>query len=660
MKKIAVISLGEDTGLTIKEQLESILDEKIDINVFGIDNNLDINPDWDLIIFSSEIVRKMMLDKLGANVNQIVVKRSIRHNFIDKLIKIKKGEKVLLVNDHKESCEISIKQLKNQGIDHIQYFPYYPGIGSYEKTNIAVTPGESQLVPKEIKEVIDIQSRQMDIISITEILIKLNMVDKYGDLLSSYFYRNIVEISKKYINMAHESTKLKNMLTSILDNQREGIIYTNSTNQVLVLNEKAVQFLNIDRNNIISKDIYNVFDDLKNDIVKINNQELLISKQKIGNDGNYVGNMIVISQVDNIHKIDEELRKKKKNIKNSSKYTFDNIIGSCKNTLESIKLSKKISKTNSTVLIQGETGTGKEVLAQAIHNESERRDYPFIAVNFAALSENLIESELFGYEEGAFTGAKKGGKEGLFKKAHKGTIFLDEIGDAPLNLQARLLRVLQEREITPVGSTDVIPVDIRIIAATNKNLLDEVKNKNFREDLYYRLNVMPIYTIPLRDRKEDISLTLNYYISKFNKHYDIEKFFEEDVIRVLEDYNWPGNVRELINIVEYLSSIKEDNLKIEVSDLPKYILDNINIKSDKYKTEDDLTEDELWVLKTIYKYDSIGRRTLSMISYEEGIDLGEGKLRRIINILKEKEYIDVNKGLNGTKITNNGIKRVEN
>ncbi|MGX4598674.1 sigma-54 interaction domain-containing protein [Faecalimicrobium sp. JNUCC 81] len=656
MKKIAIISLGEDTGLTIKEQLESILDEKIDINVFSIDNNLDINPDWDLIIFSSEIVRKMMLDKLGVNVNQIVVKRSIRHNFIDKLIKIKKGEKVLLVNDHKESCEIAIKQLKNQGIDHIQYFPYYPGIESYEKTNIAVTPGESQLVPEEIEEVIDIQSRQMDITSITEILIKLNMVDKYGDLLSSYFYRNIVEISKKYINMAHESTKLKNMLTSILDNQREGIIYTNSTNQVLVLNKKAVQFLNIDRNNIISKDIYNVFDDLKNDIVKINNQELLISKQKIGNDGN----MIVISQVDNIHKIDEELRKKKKNIKNSSKYTFDNIIGNCKNTLESIKLSKKISKTNSTVLIQGETGTGKEVLAQAIHNESERRDYPFIAVNFAALSENLIESELFGYEEGAFTGAKKGGKEGLFKKAHKGTIFLDEIGDAPLNLQARLLRVLQEREITPVGSTDVIPVDIRIIAATNKNLLEEVRNKNFREDLYYRLNVMPIYTIPLRDRREDISLTLNYYISKFNKHYDIEKFFEEDVIKVLEDYNWPGNVRELINIVEYLSSIKEDNLKIEVSDLPKYILDNINIKSDKYKTEDDLTEDELWVLKTIYKYDSIGRRTLSMISYEEGIDLGEGKLRRIINILKEKEYIDVNKGLNGTKITDNGMKRVKN
>ncbi|MEG2437720.1 MAG: sigma 54-interacting transcriptional regulator, partial [Cetobacterium sp.] len=257
--------------------------------------------------------------------------------------------------------------------------------------------------------------------------------------------------------------------------------------------------------------------------------------------------------------------------------------------------------------------TGKEVLAQAIHNESLRCDYPFIAVNFAALSENLIESELFGYEEGAFTGARKGGKEGLFKKAHKGTLFLDEIGDAPLHIQARLLRVLQEREITPVGGTDIIPVDIRIIAATNKNLLNEVKNKNFREDLYYRLNVMPIYTIPLRNRIEDISITLNHYISKFNKKDNNDNFFENEVIELLENYNWPGNVRELINIVEYLSVIKEENLKIKVENLPKYILDNIN--QDRYISESFLNEDELWVLESIYKYDGIGRRNLSIMSY---------------------------------------------
>ncbi|MEG1311051.1 MAG: sigma 54-interacting transcriptional regulator [Romboutsia sp.] len=658
MKNIAIISLGEDTGQTIKEQLENILDEKVNINIFNIDNEIKINLECDLIIFSSETVRQIMQGRLNNNKNYIVVKRSIRHNFIDKLIKIKKDEKVLLVNDHKDSCEIVIKQLKSQGINHIQYFPYYPGIKSYEKTNIAITPGETQLVPKDINEVIDIQSREMDITSLTEILIKLNLIDKHGDLLSSYFYRNIVEISKKYINMARESIKLKDMLTSILDNQKEGIVYTNTLDKVLVLNEKAIELLSIERNKIISENIYELFENLNDEIININNQELLIVKQVIkNNNGNHVGNMIVISQVENIHKIDEELRKKKKNNKNRSRYTFDSIIGNCKNILTNIGLAKKISKTNSTVLIQGETGTGKEVLAQAIHNESLRCDYPFIAVNFAALSENLIESELFGYEEGAFTGARKGGKEGLFKKAHKGTLFLDEIGDAPLHIQARLLRVLQEREITPVGGTDIIPVDIRIIAATNKNLLNEVKNKNFREDLYYRLNVMPIYTIPLRNRIEDISITLNHYISKFNKKDNNDNFFENEVIELLENYNWPGNVRELINIVEYLSVIKEENLKIKVENLPKYILDNIN--QDRYISESFLNEDELWVLESIYKYDGIGRRNLSIMSYEEDINLGEGKLRRIINTLKEKQYIEVNKGLNGTKITQKGMKRVE-
>ena len=234
------------------------------------------------------------------------------------------------------------------------------------------------------------------------------------------------------------------------------------------------------------------------------------------------------------------------------------MVGNCNSLVKNIKLAKKVAKTNSTVLIQGETGTGKEVLAQAIHNESERRDYPFVAINFAAIPENLIESELFGYEDGAFTGARKGGKEGLFKKAHKGTIFLDEIGDASLYLQSRLLRVLQEREITPVGSTETIPIDIRVIAATNRELLEEVKLKNFREDLYYRLNVMPMYSIPLRERKTDIKLLLQYYLFKITKNKNLDEFFTKEAIELLINYSWPGNIRELVlsgNIDDYPEGI---------------------------------------------------------------------------------------------------------
>ena len=485
-------------------------------------------------------------------------------------------------------------------------------------------------------------------------------MDKYGSIISSYFYRDIVNVSTKYIKKSQESTRLKDLLTNLLDNQKNGIIYTNIKNKIIVLNEEAVRLLDINKNDILSKNIYEVFPDLKEDIINVDDKKILVSKEEIRDNNTLTGNMIILNEVKHIHKIDEELRRKERIRENQAKYTFDDMVGNCNSLVKNIKLAKKVAKTNSTVLIQGETGTGKEVLAQAIHNESERRDYPFIAINFAAIPENLIESELFGYEDGAFTGARKGGKEGLFKKAHKGTIFLDEIGDASLYLQSRLLRVLQEREITPVGSTETIPIDIRVIAATNRELLEEVKLKNFREDLYYRLNVMPMYSIPLRERKTDIKLLLQYYLFKITKNKNLDEFFTKEAIELLINYSWPGNIRELVNIVEYVSTIKENNIKIDVTYLPKYITESFNTTVlDEEENHDLLNEKEIWVLNKIYKYEGIGRRTLSLLSEEEGINLGEGKIRSIMSKLKNKEYIEINKGLKGTKILKKGLEIIK-
>ena len=663
MKKILIISFGEHTGLSIKNQLGSILGNRFKITNLIVEDTNDY-IDADLVIFSSQEVKDICLSRTYKNFNFIVLKRVIRHEYIDEILKIREGEEILVVNDTKESCKEVINQLKNQGIDHVKYYQYYPGISEYKETDIALTPGESHLVPNCIKKVIDINARIMDITSIIEVLIELNCMDEYEDLVSSYFYKNIINISKKYINMYQETNRLKEILTNILDNQKNGIIYTDIENRVFLLNEEALNLLNTKKKDIIGKDLYFIFKELKEGIVNINNRDILVSKEKIKNNNFYNGNMIVLNEVKHIHKIDDELRKKEKNKENYARYTFDDIVGQCKAIIKNIDLAKKVAKTNSTVLIQGETGTGKEVLAQAIHNESERKDYPFVAINFAAIPENLIESELFGYEEGAFTGAKKGGKIGLFKKAHKGTIFLDEIGDASLYLQSRLLRVLQEREITPVGSTETIPIDIRVIAATNKELFEEVKLKKFREDLYYRLNVMPIYSIPLRDRKEDIKLLLKYYLSKLSNVNDLNLFFTKEAIVLLENYNWPGNIRELVNVVEYLSTIKEDEIKIDINDLPKYIIEFSynNLTKDSLDTklhlEQDLDEKELWVLKKIYKYDGIGRRTLSIISYEEGYNIGEGKIRSIMKKLMLNGYIEISKGLKGTKILEKGMKRV--
>ena len=663
MKKILIISFGEHTGLSIKNQLHSIFNENLYIDNLNSSDDFDNNLDYDLLIFSSEEIKNIFQPKINKSKDYVVLKRVIRHECIDEILKIERGKEVLLVNDTEESCKEVIDQLKNQGVDHIKYYPYYPGIKEYKNLNIAITPGETHLVPREIKNIIDINSRKMDITSLIEVLNKLECIDTYSDIVSSCFYRDMINMSKKYINISQETTRLKDLLTNLLDNQKNGIIYTNDENEVLVLNEEALRLLNIEKKDILSKNIYSVFKELKEDIVNIDNKEILVVKEKIKNNNNHSGNMIILNEVNHIHQIDDELRKKKKSKENQAKYTFEDMIGSCSSIRKNIKLAKKVAKSNSTVLIQGETGTGKEVLAQAIHNESERKDYPFVAINFAAIPENLIESELFGYEDGAFTGAKKGGKIGLFKKAHKGTIFLDEIGDAPLYLQSRLLRVLQEREITPVGSTETIPIDIRIIAATNKELLEEVRLKNFREDLYYRLNVMPMYSIPLRERKEDIRLLLEHYLFKVNKCCDLEEFFTNDSIDLLENYEWPGNIRELVNIVEYVSTIKEDGRRIDIADLPRYIIEknkdlNKNIEVEKLK--ESLDEKEFWVLEKIYKYQGIGRRTLSLMSMEEGLNIGEGKMRTIMSKLNNNGYIEINRGLKGTKILEKGINILNN
>ncbi|HWP97686.1 MAG TPA: sigma 54-interacting transcriptional regulator [Syntrophomonadaceae bacterium] len=219
---------------------------------------------------------------------------------------------------------------------------------------------------------------------------------------------------------------------------------------------------------------------------------------------------------------------------------------------ELVNMVLRIAAVDSTVLIQGESGVGKELIAEIIHSNSNRKNGPYIKVNCGAIPENLLESELFGYDAGAFTGASKGGKIGLFELASGGVLFLDEIGEMPLNLQVKLLRVLQDREINRVGGTQPIKVDIRILAGTNRNLLDMVANNRFRLDLYYRLNVIPVNVPPLRERKEDIPVLANYYLNMFNLKYGMNRRLHRGVLDCLYDYDWPGNVRELENLLEQL------------------------------------------------------------------------------------------------------------
>lgn len=265
----------------------------------------------------------------------------------------------------------------------------------------------------------------------------------------------------------------------------------------------------------------------------------------------------------------------------SIKYTVDNILGSSPQMIDLKETLLKIAPRNSNVLITGESGTGKELFAQAIHAASLRRSGPFVKINCAAIPENLLESEFFGYEEGAFTGSKKGGQAGKLELANKGTVFLDEIGELPFSLQAKLLRFIQDREIQKLGSGETFISDVRIVAATNVNLDQLVKYKKFREDLFYRLNVVNLNIPPLRERKEDITGLVDHFIEKFNRSFKFKVAgVSLEVKTILNRYTWPGNVRELENVIERAFNILEGNI-ILPSHLPPTILNQAVFDGEK-------------------------------------------------------------------------------
>ncbi|WP_342042870.1 sigma-54 interaction domain-containing protein [Bacillus sp. OTU2372] len=317
---------------------------------------------------------------------------------------------------------------------------------------------------------------------------------------------------------------------------------------------------------------------------KTEDREYIVDMAPIIVNNQIIGAVSVCKSLTEVHKLSQELKKKGEKLEQlekrmnslyEAKYTFEDIIGKNRGLKEVVYVAERVSESDLPILVTGESGTGKELFAQAIHNKSNRFSRAFIPVNCAAIPSSLLESELFGYGEGAFTNAKKGGKIGLFEMANNGTIFLDEIGDMSYDLQAKLLRVLQEKKIRRIGETSERNIDVRIIAATHRDLEQLVKKNRFREDLFYRLNVISLHIPPLRDRKEDIpdivqfllkSTEINLLQNKFPASYSIEN----QTMNFLQRYEWPGNVRELKNVMDYATCMAEGTV-IKIDHLPEII-----------------------------------------------------------------------------------------
>ena len=382
------------------------------------------------------------------------------------------------------------------------------------------------------------------------------------------------------------------ILLEILENADNAVIIIDCKGTVVYINRFYAEHMNIKLEKLMGRNLYDIEPQAKllrvmedgggrdNDEVEyiksLNIDSVGLAFPLYDSRKEKVGACAIFKDVTHVVELTRKLQKSKEMVQylasqleaSELPISFQSYISQNKDLQKTLSLAAKVANTNCTILIQGESGGGKEVMAKCIHNASSRKERPMIKVNCASIPENLLESELFGYEEGAFTGARKGGKLGKFELANKGTILLDEIGDMSLTMQSKLLRVLQEKELERVGGTKTIKLDVRVIAATNRNLEEMVEKNEFRSDLYYRLHVVPIHIPALRYRREDIMPLVRYFIERNGG--DESTDLTPGAARMLEEYGWPGNVRELQNVIEYAMIVKTGDI-LEIKDFPQYL-----------------------------------------------------------------------------------------
>ncbi|MBU3145367.1 sigma-54-dependent Fis family transcriptional regulator [Clostridium sp. CF012] len=451
--------------------------------------------------------------------------------------------------------------------------------------------------------------------------------------------------TKEFIQFCHEAFDKVPIAVDFLD--KEG--------RIIYINKTFSEFLQIPVEKIINKLITDVdytskflksLSEKKADIAMrhkfANGKEAIVHRiPLLNNNGELIGGlgMVLFEEIqqmkevlDKCELLDKQLKLYKNEIAkfNTTRYNLSDIIGSSSSINECKNQIKKFAKVNMNVLITGESGVGKELVAHSLHNESNRKDKLFVSINCSAIPENLLEAELFGYEDGAFTGAKKGGNIGKFEIAQGGTIFLDEIGDMPYYMQAKLLRVLQEKEIVKVGGKRPIAVDTTVVCASNKDLPALIGEGTFREDLYYRLNVLTVDIPPLRSRIEDIPVLVETFLSTFYKENGLYRKIPNNIMQLLMGYTWPGNVRELKNVIDKMC-VNSEETNITIQDFPKYII-NHSLRSNVERKDEGLHEFMQSIEKEIIK------NVLEECKYNKSLVAKRLKIPRITLYRKIKEY----------------------
>lgn len=649
MKRVSIIyanSYNTDAMDFVLRNLEEVFGDYVTFTNYYLD---DFNENTllrdDAYLTANEVSFQILKNYVSDYTTIIKVTRSPGRDSLQKIQSIPAGSDVLLVNDSYENSMETVASFNETSVGQINLTPYDKNLkdtGIYDCFTIAITPGEPQMVPPHIRNVIDIGYRK---VSFDTMYTLMKLLDLDIDIINRNLFRHIQSVLEantafhdNYINSYLKSK----MLNHMANKNKMAMILVDSQYRIVYANAKAASVFRVNdvsRINIQDYISLSILTEAQapSETLEILEQEYQYNKYAFTLMDETVGYYITLQEKSDMADAARQ------NLINGyvAKYQFKDIIHQSPVMETVIDKARRIALTDYTLLIRGESGTGKELIVQSIHNASFRSNGPFIAVNCTSLPENLLESELFGYDSGAFTGARKEGKIGLFEQANHGTLFLDEIGDLPLSLQSRLLRVIQEKQFMRLGSDHLISVDVRIITATNRDLEAMVNAGAFRSDLFFRLNVLSLTLPSLRERKEDIRKLMQYFLG------NAERSMTREEIRILTDYSWPGNVRELENAATYYNVF---------SALPDYLYHQTSPSGGTAPAQaQDLNRALLEIISagTTMSH-GIGRSAIFHTLKDRGISISDGKLRDILASLQSLGLIEIDRGRGGTRLTLSG------
>ena len=662
MKKntLLLLSVNYPAQNSIKGYLEEVLQGQLAIEAYLCSQAKEIDlGEYPLVLFASLDAQTRCLPLLGETATWRTCQRIVDYNQLNLVLDILPGSQVYVVNDTEKSTQEAIGQLEALGITQYHFIPCYPGSPPPRgKEPIALTLGESHLVPREISRVVDIGSRIVDMSTICEIVTLFHLPLGLINEESHRHKLHITKLLKSSISQMEAIYKTQQIAQVVMQNMESGVCLADARGKIEMVNEMFYRMLDLDRLDIIGEELEETLRRNKicgsldylgegSRVVTNRKGQRLVAELRVTRETAAGDELILtINDAEDIASKEIAIRREARVEKKQRLYSFEDYITQNAQARRFLERVKRIASADADVLIQGESGTGKEIIAQAIHQSSRRSSQPFVPVNFAAIQPNLLESELFGYEEGSFTGAKKGGKKGLFEQAHGGTIFLDEIGDAPMSFQTKLLRALQERDIRRVGGSELIPIDVRVIAATNKNLYEQARKGRFRQDLFFRISAFPLETLALRRRREDILPLLNHYAQRYfnDSQLQIGDICTSELLRFFQEYHWPGNVRELMNICQYFSCIVSPGEKMRIGDLPEHMLWDM-------REQHEIGGAGQAVLHAIAAHPRIGRQKIAKQLREKGLELKEGQIRGILKELSEAGLIRVNRTRGGCEVS---------